>query len=147
MNYLVDTNVLLRFAVCADTRHLLVRQAIRKLKQNGDELHIVLQNCIEFWNAATRPINSNGFGLSINDADFLMRLIERIFPLLPENAAIHSEWRKLVVNFGVSVVRVHDVRFVAAMMTHSVTHILTFNVSDFARYSSIGIVAVNPLTV
>jgi predicted nucleic acid-binding protein len=147
MIYLVDTNVLLRFAVRTDSQHLLVRQAIKSLKQNGNELRIVLQNCIEFWNAATRPINNNGFGLSINDADFLLRLVERIFPLLPESAAIYPEWRKLIINFGVSGVRVHDARLVAAMMTHSVTHILTFNVSDFARYSNIGIVAIDPSTV
>jgi hypothetical protein len=34
------------------------------------------------------------------------------------------------------------VRLVAAMLVHGITHILTFNTKDFARYSEI--IAVNP---
>jgi hypothetical protein len=33
------------------------------------------------------------------------------------------------------------------MMTHGVTHILTFNTADFTRYATEGIVAVDPMTV
>jgi predicted nucleic acid-binding protein len=66
---------------------------------------------------------------------------------LPDNENVHKEWRKLVVNFGVSGVSVHDARIAAAMSVHKITHILTFNTSDFARYSSIGITAVDPKTV
>jgi predicted nucleic acid-binding protein len=74
---------------------------------------------------------------------FFLRLIERIFPLFPDDARVHHEWRQLVLSFGVSGVQVHDARIVAAMLVHQVTHILTFNTSDFVRYSSIGIVAVD----
>jgi predicted nucleic acid-binding protein len=42
---------------------------------------------------------------------------------------------------------VHDARLVAVMRTHGVTHILTFNVSDFVRYQSMGIVPVHPSSV
>jgi len=52
-----------------------------------------------------------------------------------------------VVSFGVSGVQVHDARLVAAMTVHGVTHILTLNPTDFARYTTVGIVAVDPLTV
>ncbi len=30
---------------------------------------------------------------------------------------------------------VHDARLTAAMLVHGLTHILTFNISDFARYT------------
>jgi hypothetical protein len=33
----------------------------------------------------------------------------------------------------------HDARLVAAMIVHGVTHLLTFNGADFARYSGIRI--------
>lgn len=33
------------------------------------------------------------------------------------------EWRRLVVNYGVSGVQVHDARLVATMLVHDVTHI------------------------
>ncbi|MCY7374375.1 MAG: hypothetical protein LH472_00160 [Pyrinomonadaceae bacterium] len=74
-------------------------------------------------------------------------MVEKIFPLLPDDARVHREWRKLVLTFGVSGVQVHDARIVAAMLVHQVTHILTFNTSDFTRYSGIGIVAIDPKTV
>lgn len=147
MIYLADTNFSLRFAFRQNPQHQTVRQAVRNLRKRGDRIFIVPQNGVEFWNPATRPVKNNGFGFSIDDADFFLRLVERVFPLLPDDARIHREWRKLVVNFGVSGVRVHDARIVAAMLVHQVTHILTFNTSNFVRYSSLGIVAVDPKTV
>jgi len=53
----------------------------------------------------------------------------------------------LVVTFNVSGVQVHDARLVALMKVNVISHILTFNVGDFARYSSEGIVAVAPETI
>lgn len=32
---------------------------------------------------------------------------------------------------------VHDARIVAAMRSHSITNVLTFNIADFRRYSDI----------
>jgi predicted nucleic acid-binding protein len=110
-------------------------------------LQITAQNCAEFWNVTTRPVAKNGLGLTPVDADWLLRLIERICPLLSDSPAIYIEWRKLVVDFSVSGVQVHDARLVAAMRANEVTHILTFNTSDFTRYSSLGIVAVDPASV
>jgi hypothetical protein len=39
-------------------------------------------------------------------------------------------------------VQVHDARLAAAMYVHSVSHILTLNVTDFERFS--GLTAVHP---
>jgi len=147
MIYVPDTNVLLRFAVRTDPQHSVVFSAIEKLKNGGDEIHILPQTCVEFWNVFTRPANRNGFGFSVQKSSHALQLVEKIFPLLPDNEKIHKEWRKLVFQFGVSGVQVHDARIAAAMSVHKITHILTFNTSDFARYSSIGIFAVNPQTV
>jgi len=110
-------------------------------------LQVASQNCVEFWNVATRPAAKNGFGLAPAEADRLLRLIERIFPLLFEAPKIYSEWRRLVLAFSVSGVQVHDARLVAVMKVNEVTHILTFNTADFKRYTSEGIVAIDPATV
>ena len=144
MIHLADTNFSLRFAIRQNPQHRTVRQAVRNLRKRGDEIYVLRQTCVEFWNVATRPAKNNGFGFPTTDADFFLRLIERVFPLLPDDARVPREWRKLVLSFGVSGVQVHDARIVAAMLVHQITHILTFNTSDFARYSSIGIVAVDP---
>ena len=84
MQYLVDTNILLRLVQRNDSLNPVIRNAVRKLKNDGNIMLITLQNCAEFWNVATRPATKNGFGLTPKDADRQLRLIERIFPLLSE---------------------------------------------------------------
>ncbi|MBM3236099.1 PIN domain-containing protein [Candidatus Poribacteria bacterium] len=145
--YLVDTNVLLRFVARAHPLHQIVRTAVRKLRASGHKLRVTPQNFVEFWNVATRPVERNGFGLTTVEADRLLRLAERLFPLLPDSPVVYPQWRRLVVTFGVSGVQVHDARLVAAMISHGVTHILTFNTTDFVRYATEGIMAVDPATV
>lgn len=147
MIYLIDTNVLLRVLHSTDPLSPLAEAVVRELLSNGHELHATTQNFIEFWNVSTRPINRNGMGLSPANAIGPLRKAERLFPLLPDLPAVYAEWRELVVNYGVSGVQVHDARLVATMLVHGVTHILTFNTLDFARYRSKGIVAVDPATV
>ena len=147
MIYLADTNVLLRFADRTHPIHATIRAAVRKLRTSGHSVRATPQNFVEFWNVATRPIERNGLGLVPATADRLLRLVERLFSLLPDSPAVYTEWRRLVVSFGVSGVQVHDARIAAAMIVHGVTHILTFNTTDFVRYGTRGIVAVNPTTL
>ena len=56
---------------------------------------------------------------------------------LPDGLAGHQEWRRLLVDYRVSGVQVHDARLVAAMHIHGVKRILTFNTKDFARFNDI----------
>lgn len=147
MIYLVDTNVLLRFAVRTHPLHPTIRAAVRKLRAAGHRLRATPQNFVEFWNVATRPVDRNGLGLKPGDTDRLLHFVERLFPLLPDSPAVYPEWRRLVVSFGVAGVQVHDARIVAAMIVHNVSHILTFNTTDFVRYTAMNIVAENPMTV
>jgi predicted nucleic acid-binding protein len=147
MEYLVDTNILLRLVQRNDPLNPVIRNAVRKFRNNGNILLITPQNCAEFWNVATRPAPKNGFGLTPKDADRQLKLIERIFPLLSDIPTVYPEWRKLVVKFGVSGVQVHDARLAATMKANNITYILTFNTGDFIRYASEGITAVSPNNV
>jgi predicted nucleic acid-binding protein len=60
---------------------------------------------------------------------------------------VYPEWYRLVSQFNVSGVQVHDARLVAVMRVHQISHILTFNTADFARYSPEGMTAVEPRSV
>jgi hypothetical protein len=93
----------------------------------------------------TRPVHRNGFGLTVTEAEREVRVIESGMSLLPDSEAVYREWRRIVVLHAVSGVQVHDARLVAAMRVHSVSHILTLNVTDFNRYSEI--TAAHPSTV
>lgn len=144
MLYLVDTNVLLRFVDRSHPLHPSIRIAVRMLRQDGHQLRVTSQNCIEFWNVATRPLERNGFGLTPPEAERLLQLIERLFRVLPDSSEVYKEWRRLVVAFSVSGIQVHDARLVAFMKVNGISHILTLNIQDFKRYISEGITAVAP---
>ena len=100
----------------------------------------------EFWNVCTRPATARGgFGLSIADADRRLRIIERLFRVLPDNPATYQAWRALVVAHALKGVQVHDARLVALMQVNGIAHILTLNGGDFARYT--GIVPIAPTSL
>ncbi len=147
MIYLVDTNVLLRFSRPEDPRYQISRNAVHTLEADGHQLQTTLQNFAEFWNVSTRPTERNGFGRTPVQTDDLLQDLEKAFSLLPDSADVYREWRRLVVKYDVSGVQVHDARLVAAMIVHNVTHILTFNATDFERYADEGIVAADPAAV
>lgn len=147
MVYLTDTNVLLGFSFPADPRHPIVRAAVRKLMADGHQLQTTSQNFAEFWNVSTRPIDRNGFGRTPSEANVLLRNLEMLFPLMSDLPDTYPVWRRLVVDYRVSGVQVHDARLVASMIVHGVTHILTFDTKDFTRYESEGIIPIDPVTV
>jgi predicted nucleic acid-binding protein len=140
--YLVDSNILIRWVQPAESDYPVVEAALSALVKSGATLCYTSQNLAEFWNALTRPVSRNGFGLSPEEADRRARRFEGRLRLLPDSLAVHEEWRKLLVEYGVSGVQVHDTRLVAAMRIHGVTRLLTFNTRDFARFA--GIEAVHP---
>ena len=147
MIYLVDTNVLLRFSRHDDLHHQIVQDAVHKLEAEGHQLRTTLQNFAEFWNVATRPANQNGFGHTIFETEQLLLGLEKFFSLLPDSPEIYPIWKRLVVKYNVSGRQVHDARLAASMVAHNLTHILTFNVTDFERYTDEGIEVVNPAAV
>jgi predicted nucleic acid-binding protein len=143
--YLADTNILLRLNKSNDPNFSPIRGAVRTLSVRGYRLCYTPQNIIEFWNVCTRPSERNGYGLSIIDTEQRIRRIERAFTLLPDNARIYDEWRRLVLTHSVSGVQVHDTHLIAAMVVHGVGYLLTLNKRDFIRYP--GITVEHPLDV
>ena len=138
MFMLADTGILLRLVARSDPQCALVRGAVRLLRQRGERLVTSPQNVAEFWNVCTRPAGARGgFGLSVADAARRLRIVERLFPILPDSPAAYALWKRLVEDHGVMGVQVHDARLVALMMAHSLTEILTLNAADFARYPSV----------
>ncbi|MEH1940556.1 MAG: PIN domain-containing protein [Nostoc sp.] len=101
------------------------------------------QNLIEFWRSATRPAQRNGLGLTIAEARTELERLEGLFLVLPDVPEIYPQWKRLILQYGVAGVNVHDARLVASMLVHRLTHILTFNVRDFNRYTS-EVTPVNP---
>jgi predicted nucleic acid-binding protein len=88
---LVDTNVLLRIPKRSDPHHLAVDRALSTLTIQGVTLYYTHQNIAEFWNTMTRPQSRNGFGLTVQDADREVALIESGMELLPDSVAVYNQ--------------------------------------------------------
>jgi predicted nucleic acid-binding protein len=144
MAVLVDTCVLVAAFHPGAAEHLQVRQALRQLRNAGEVLVITPQNCAELWNVSTRPMASNGRGLSAHDVQRMISIASQVSTLLYETPEAFERWRQLVERHDVKGVAVHDARLVAVMLAYGVTRLLTLNVRDFKRYAPEGITIATP---
>jgi predicted nucleic acid-binding protein len=140
VRWLVDTNVLLRSVQPSDPMGERVTRSVSILRSRQEELQITSQNLIEFWAVCTRPVANNGLGLTIAQAEDEITSLRDIFALLPDIPEVFPEWERIVRTYQVIGKQAHDARLVAAMLAHSVTHLLTFNDADFKRYAEITVV-------
>jgi predicted nucleic acid-binding protein len=136
---LLDTNILLRISKGDDPANDSISKALHALVRDGSRLCYTSQTLGEFWNASTRPIEKNGFGLDVADTDRLARVIEREFEFLPDSRKVHDRWRSLLVAHGIQGVQVHDARLAASMYVHGVEQLLTINIRDFRRFEGLKI--------
>jgi hypothetical protein len=88
---LLDTNILLRYARAADPAFGTVDKAINGLRTSGELLCVVPQNLYEFWATATRPISSNGLGLSVAECQVQLARTKRLFHFLPDLPTLFDE--------------------------------------------------------
>ena len=143
MNILLDTNILTRWVNTVDSHHAETVEALRLLRTNGHTLSLVPQNLYEFWVVATRPIAVNGLSMTSDETRTeLEQFSPPLFTLLLDERAILPRWQELVTKYDVKGKPAHDARLVAAMIRHGLTHLLTFNVRDFIRFTEIS--AIHP---
>ncbi len=131
---LLDSNILVRRARTSDPQFATVDTAINALHAGGEALCVVPQNVYEFWATATRPIAANGLGLSIPECQVHVARIKGLFRFFPDQPALYAEWEALVGAHACQGRVSYDARLVAAMRTHGITRLLTFNGPDFARF-------------
>ncbi len=138
--YLLDTNVVLRFSNPSDSQHSLVVDAVAALLVEGAECYLTAQVLIELWVVATRPMNVNGLGWSVEQTNSaITQLLDR-FPMADETSQIFLTWLDIVTDNQVKGKRTHDARIVAVMLASNISHILTLNPSDFSSISDIAVV-------
>jgi predicted nucleic acid-binding protein len=145
MTVLLDTNLLLRLVQPTDPAHAVASAAVVALRTTGEPLYTVPQNLFEFWVVATRPVANNGLGLSTVECAAEITHIKSSFPVLLDTPALLAEWEALVAAHDCKGKLAHDARLVAAMRTHGLTRLLTFNGADFARYP--GLTVLDPASI
>jgi predicted nucleic acid-binding protein len=138
MPVLLDTGILLRLLHRGDPLNPITRSAVRTLKDRREQTVTTLQNISEFWNVCTRPQTARGgLGLTFEQSERRLRLLERFVTVLPEPADLYQRWRQLIIAHRILGVQVHDAKLVAAMGLHGINQILTLNGRDFSRYPEI----------
>ena len=146
MDVLIDTNILVRLSDVSDPLYRLTNQSIISLRREGQRLCITPQVLVEFRNVATRPLLSNGLGLSSAQVNLMTVKIESTFKMLDETPAIYQSWKLLVDIGNVIGTQVHDARLVAVCQVYGISHILTFNIVHFKRLAQLveGLQIVDP---
>lgn len=138
--YLLDTNILLRTVDTSSPQYNLVATAITTIFQANHECFITPQNIIEFWVVATRPVEVNGLGWNCQETSKKIDQLISQFTLLQETPEIFSKWLKLVTEYSIKGKRTHDIRLLAVMQFYQISHLLTFNPSDFIALPEILII-------
>ncbi|MEP7342201.1 MAG: PIN domain-containing protein [Acidobacteriota bacterium] len=141
MSYAVDTNILARSIREGHPMQQITKDAIKTLLDRGETVCVPAQSLYEFWVIATRPLEANGFGMSVAEAQVRLAEFEVRLTLKTDTAAIYAEWKQLVTQHSVMGKPAHDARIVAAMKVHGITHLLTFNVGDFKRFQQITVIS------
>jgi predicted nucleic acid-binding protein len=144
-DYLFDTNTFLRLAEKHSAERPIILNAIRKIRRQNKTICCTPQILAEFWNVCTRPASARGgLGLSIEQTERKVNLIQKHFELLPDTPSTFTEWRKLVADYRVMGVQVHDTKLVASMNVHKVEYLVTLNEKDLKRFA---IKVINPKDV
>lgn len=129
--YLFYTNILLRLSDRISANYALARDATYILIEQGHKCCLTSQIIIEFWVVATRPTEVNGLGWTPERTKNQINQFLNRFTLLEETPEIFTLWFQLVTDYNIKGKRTHDIRLLAVMKAHSITHLLTFNPDDF----------------
>lgn len=148
MPWAADTNILKHLTQPGTPEYAECQKAIMTLAARGERVSTFSQCAIEFWNYLTRPTEGSnpGLGLTVAQAAKELNNIERMFGIHADTALVYEEWRRLVLAYSVRGKQVHDTRIAACAHMHGITHLLTYNVSDFARFGAF-LTAVSPGSV
>jgi predicted nucleic acid-binding protein len=137
MAVLIDTNILLRSVQTHHPHYAQAEHALATLRTTSEPLLVTVQNLVEFWAVATRPVESNGLGMTTEDAARELARIKGLFRLLTEPPSLSEEWEWLVITCKVSGKHTHDARLAATMRLHGIARVLTFNGADFRRFPGV----------
>lgn len=140
MRVLLDTNILLRLSQEKHPLHVVTSHVVGELLTQGHEIRLIPQVIYEYWVVATRSARENGLGFSTKESKQHLVSLKQMFPVLRDERGVLNRWETLVHRHEVRGKPAHDARIVAAMQRHDVTHLLTWNVGDFRRYSGIAII-------
>jgi predicted nucleic acid-binding protein len=132
----VDTNVLVYASRRHSSHHI---QAVRLLGtlSGGCKLPCLSRQIIREYLAAVTRSDGKAAALPMAVAIAEVQRLSSLFAVLEDNAAVTGTLLDLLLRYPTAGRQVHDANIVATMVVHEVRRLLTFNTSDFQRFSSL----------
>jgi predicted nucleic acid-binding protein len=144
-SYLMDTNIILRFADTHSSEYEIINNAIFQILLQDGKCFITPQVLIEFWVVATRPVAVNGLGWTPEVTEQAVQMLINQFEWLEEIPDIFHIWLNLATTHKISGKRTHDLRIQAVVLAHKISHILTLNPKDFVELEGLTIIHPNSI--
>ena len=133
---MIDTNVLIYSTVAGNPWHASARQWLSDLQGAGHPLCVSPQIVREFLVVLTR---GDVFSQTFSPAQALdiFADLRPSLTILTESGTAFDHLLDLVEKYEVKGKAIHDAQVVATMLAHGLTRLVTYNQSDFQRYSEI----------
>ena len=135
-----DTNVLLSAVDRKRRLHAQALHVLNVLPNRGVALHVSGQIVREFLAVCTRPMDSNGLGLSRRDAVRNAEAIVERSTILDENRHVALRLLDVARTTACSGRQLHDANVVATMQEHGLTRLVTGNLGDFRQFGGLDLV-------
>lgn len=132
----VDTNVLVFANVAEAPLHKVALSKLQAYRESECKVWISGQVLREYLAVRSRA----EFQKKSSDLSMLVdrvRFFESAFNVAYDSPATLDKLLMLVKKVEVAGKQIHDANIVATMLTHGIKHLLTDNVDDFKRYSSL----------
>ena len=131
---LADTNVFLSATDRSRNNHRDAQDFLQRCSGAGVHCAVTGQILREYFEVATRPIEVNGLGLSLDDALSNMAIFRGRTVFLEENEAVSRELEVLVRRHGLTGKRGHDTNIAAVLAVFRVPYLITANKDEFTVF-------------
>jgi len=130
----IDTNVLYYATNGLSPFHQIASSTLLAIRQQGVEMVISPQILREFLAVATRSYVTAGVP-TLADTIQNFNTFQTTFRVVVDTEQILSNLINLVQNIRMGGKQIHDANIVATMQAYGITHLLTHNTADFARFA------------
>lgn len=132
----VDTNVLIYAHSALAPWHAAAFSALQDLAAAGADMCISRQTLREYLSGMTRASAFTGSApLPSLLAD--VQRIEAQFRVVEDGPVVTAQLLALLARIPSRGKQIHDANIVATMLAHGIPNLLTYNLGDFARFSSL----------
>lgn len=128
---LIDTMVLVKALNKRDKEHEQAQTCLVHLLSSSEDLVVCLQNLVEFWAVATRPIKRKGLGWSTERTFLEIQKIRASFVVLEDPDDWFSTWINMVKAHRLEGKDVHDARIASIMLRNNVHKVVSSDRKGF----------------